>query len=297
MKLKLSLFLFLILSTLGSSALGQKKAKHVIVLGFDGLGAYAIEKADMPNLKHIMKDGSYSLHVRTVLPSSSAVNWASMLMGTGPTMHGYTDWGSQTPEIPSAITTSNDRFPSIFTAIKKQKPKAKIGSVYSWGGISYLMEKPILNYDFGMEGNELETQNKAIELIKNEKPEFLFVHFDQPDGAGHNAGHDSPGYYEELKNVDKRIGEIQNAIKEAGIENETLLMIVSDHGGIEKGHGGKSLMEIEVPWILKGPGIAKGKAITEPLIVYDLAPTVAFALGIKPEEVWRGKAAKSFFNK
>ena len=293
----ISYVIILSLSLISFNTLGQKKAKHVIVVGFDGLGAYAIEKADMPNLKKMMQEGAFSTHVRTVLPSSSAVNWASMLMGTGPTMHGYTDWGSQTPEIPSATVTQNNRFPSIFTAIKKQNPHAKIGSVYSWGGIGYLLEKPILNFDFPTEGNELETQNKAVELIKNEKPSFLFIHFDQPDGIGHSAGHDSPAYYEELKNVDKRIGAIQNAIQDAGIEKETLLIVLSDHGGIEKGHGGKSLMEIEVPWVMTGPGVIKGKEVKEPIIVYDLAPTVAWALGIKSEDVWRGKAITSFFKK
>lgn len=289
--------IILSLSLISFNTLGQKKAKHVIVVGFDGLGAYAIDKADMPNLKKMMQEGAFSTHVRTVLPSSSAVNWASMLMGTGPTMHGYTDWGSQTPEIPSATITQNNRFPSIFTAIKKQNPKAIIGSVYSWGGIGYLLEKPILNFDLPTEGNELETQNKAVELIKNEKPSFLFIHFDQPDGIGHSAGHDSPAYYEELKNVDKRIGAIQKAIQEAGIEKETLLIVLSDHGGIEKGHGGKSLMEIEVPWVMTGPGVIKGKEVKEPIIVYDLAPTVAWALGFKHEDVWRGKPILSFFKK
>ncbi len=70
-----------------------KKVKHIILIGCDGLGAYAIPDAQMPHLKNLMKSGSYSLTARVVLPSSSAVNWASMLMGAGPTFHGYTEWG------------------------------------------------------------------------------------------------------------------------------------------------------------------------------------------------------------
>jgi len=69
----------------------SKKIKHVVLVGFDGFGAYALPKAEMPNLKQMMQEGTYSTHVRTVLPSSSAVNWASMLMGAGPTTHGYTE--------------------------------------------------------------------------------------------------------------------------------------------------------------------------------------------------------------
>ncbi|SFS72905.1 Type I phosphodiesterase / nucleotide pyrophosphatase [Sphingobacterium wenxiniae] len=73
------------------SLYAQNHVKHVVVVGFDGLGAYAVPKANMPHLKKLMEDGAFSLKARTVLPSSSAVNWASMIMGAGPTMHGYTE--------------------------------------------------------------------------------------------------------------------------------------------------------------------------------------------------------------
>src|SRR5690349_852229 len=76
-----------------------KKVKHVVLIGFDGLGAYAIPEAEMPVLKELMTTGSWSLKARAVLPSSSADNWASMLMGAGTTLHGYTEWNSKTPEI------------------------------------------------------------------------------------------------------------------------------------------------------------------------------------------------------
>ncbi|PIG95580.1 hypothetical protein CS542_10765 [Pedobacter sp. IW39] len=43
------------------------------------------------------------LKARTVLPSSSAVNWASMLIGAGPTEHGYIPdrSGSEIPSVKS----------------------------------------------------------------------------------------------------------------------------------------------------------------------------------------------------
>lgn len=72
----------------------QQKVKHVVLIGCDGFGAYALPEADMPNLKNLMKEGSWSLKARSVLPSSSAVNWASMIMGAGYTLHGYTEWNS-----------------------------------------------------------------------------------------------------------------------------------------------------------------------------------------------------------
>lgn len=71
--------------------------KHVIVVGFDGFSASSIhdgktlpDMKHMPTLRSLMEKGSYTLKNRSVLPSSSAVNWASMWMGAGPELHGYT---------------------------------------------------------------------------------------------------------------------------------------------------------------------------------------------------------------
>ena len=70
----------------------KQKAKHVILIGMDGWGAYSVPKADIPAIKSLMTNGCYTLHSRSVLPSSSAINWASMFMGVGTELHGYTTW-------------------------------------------------------------------------------------------------------------------------------------------------------------------------------------------------------------
>ena len=93
-------FALLFCFTYSCNAKGKDKAKHVVFIGLDGWGAYSLPKADMPNVKKLMEDGAYTLKKRSALPSSSAINWASMFMGAGPELHGYTEWGSKTPELP-----------------------------------------------------------------------------------------------------------------------------------------------------------------------------------------------------
>ena len=61
-----------------ASMAAKWKAKHVVLIGLDGWGAYSVNKAEMPNVKKLMEEGSYTLKKRSVLPSSSAVN------GSGP---------------------------------------------------------------------------------------------------------------------------------------------------------------------------------------------------------------------
>ncbi|MNK03790.1 phosphopentomutase [compost metagenome] len=295
MKIK-NLLLPLIVLGLSTSAVSaqSKKIKHVVLVGFDGFGAYALPKAEMPNLKKIMQEGTYSTHVRTVLPSSSAVNWASMIMGAGPTAHGYTEWDSKTPEIPSTAKTANGMFPSLFNAVASKNSKAQFAVVHSWPGIGYLIDNKVVQKIINTKDDDEAALNTAVDIIKKEKPTITFVHFDQPDGVGHNIGHNTPEYYAELKQVDRRIGTLQQALKDAGIADETIFVIAADHGGTGKGHGGKSLAEVEIPWVMIGPGVPKGKEIKETLMIYDIAPTLTWLLGAPLDAAWRGQAIKAF---
>ncbi|MBB5639432.1 putative AlkP superfamily pyrophosphatase or phosphodiesterase [Pedobacter cryoconitis] len=272
--------------------------KHIILIGCDGFGAYAIPDAKMPNLKQLINTGSWSLKARCVLPSSSAVNWASMLMGAGPTEHGYTEWNSAVPEIPSAIKSRYGLFPGIFTLIKEQKPKAKTAVIYSWQGIGPLIEKDAITFVVpGPNGdNDNFCADTAASIIIREKPLLTFIHFSEPDGTGHNIGHRTPAYYKELENVDKRIGIIINAVKKAGIANETVIIVSADHGGTGKGHGGKSLDEVQIPWIANGAGVSRGHEIKNVIITYDTAATIAWLLGLKEPQSWRGKPVIEAFN-
>lgn len=295
MKIK-KIFAICVLLLIGGPLFSQiKKAKHVILIGCDGFGAYAVNDAKMPHLKKLMETGSWSLHARSVLPSSSAVNWASMIMGAGPTFHGYTEWGSQVPEIPSVVKNQYSLFPSIFSVIRDQKPEAKTAVVYSWSGIGFLFEKEAVNFVVPTNDNEALTVEKAVSIIRDEKPLLTFIHFDQPDETGHSIGHKTPAYYQELEKVDKRIGEIVNAVKEAGIENETVIIVTADHGGTGKGHGGKSLDEVEIPWIINGVGVKKGQELKDVIITYDTAATIAWILGLKTPQSWRGKPVMEAF--
>lgn len=295
MKKTVSLFLLCTVWVLQSTS-QVKKIKHVILIGIDGFGAYALPDADMPVLKQLMSTGSWSLKARSVLPSSSAVNWASMLMGAGPTLHGYTEWDSKTPEIPSATTNVYSVFPGIFGLLKQQKPQYKSAVIYNWGGIGYLFEKKavdIVIHDDEAGGDFF--ADTAAAIIKKEKPNLTFIHLSEPDGVGHNIGHRTPEYYEELKRVDRRIGTIVQSVKDAGIEKETIIIISADHGGKGKGHGGKSLDEVLIPWIINGPKVRSGNEIKDVIITYDTAATLAYIFGLKVPQAWRGKPVTAVF--
>ena len=277
---------------------GKRKAAHVVLIGLDGWGAYSIENADMPHTKSLMNSGCYTLKKRSVLPSSSAVNWASMFMGAGPELHGYTNWGSKTPELPSRELNKNGIFPTVFQLLRDADPKAEIGCLYEWDGIKYLVDTLALSYhkqapDYNKYPDAL--CNMACDYIRKSKPVLAAFCFDNPDHVGHADGHDTPSYYAKLKELDGYIGRIIAAMKEAGMYENSIIIITSDHGGINKGHGGKTMQEMETPFIISGKNVRKKGPFTESMMQFDCASTVAYVFGLKQPQVWIGRPMKQVF--
>ncbi|MDQ6480125.1 alkaline phosphatase [Dyadobacter sp. LHD-138] len=283
----LSLFCF-------QAAFAQGKIEHVILIGSDGFGAYAFDKAKAPNLRKLMEEGSWTLNARTVLPSSSAPNWASMVMGAGPELHGYTKWGSQSPDLPARELDEYGMFPTVYGLLRKERPKSEIGVIYEWDGIGYLFPKKAVNKDQNCDG-DIALTKAATSYIKEKKPNFLFIHLHDVDSVGHNAGHGTPEYYAAIERTDTHIGSIIKSIEEAGIMDKTAIIFTADHGGINKGHGAISMQEMQIPWIIAGPGIRKKNEIKESVMTFDTASTIAALFKLKQPQVWIGRPVKTAF--
>ena len=273
------------------------KAKHVVLIGIDGWGAYSMEKAQVPHIRSLMENGAYTLKKRSVLPSSSAVNWASMYMGAGPELHGYCEWGSQVPDLPSRVVNKDGIFPTIFSELRAVAPEAEIGNIYEWEGIRYLVDTLALSYDkhvVEVAQDSTAVSRFAINYIKDKKPALVNVVFDVLDHVGHAAGHDTPAYYTKLEEIDGYVGQIVQAMKDAGIWDESIIIVTADHGGIEKGHGGRTMQEMETPFIICGKHVKKGIVIEESMMQFDVASTIASIFGIQQPQVWIGRPMPVF---
>lgn len=273
-----------------------KGIEHIIVIGIDGMSPNGIQKANTPMMDSMIQNGAATLHARSVLPSSSSPNWASMIMGADTEQHGVTSngWEKFDHQLPPVVETENGTFPTIFTLFKDQQPDAHVGAIYDWDGFGRLFEKS--DVDFDIDGDhEDKTTQAAVNYIKEHTPKFTFVHLDHVDHAGHALGHGSPDYYKSVEKADSLMTEIVDATKQAGIFEKTMFIVSADHGGLGFGHGGESLAEMEIPFILYGAGIKKGYTIEETVYQYDNAPTVAYAMGLKMPQAWIGRPVKGAF--
>jgi predicted AlkP superfamily pyrophosphatase or phosphodiesterase len=252
----------------------------------------------MPNVKKLAQEGACTFKKRSVLPSSSAVNWASMFMGAGPELHGYTEWGSKTPELPSRVTGKNNIFPTIFQLLREKEPHAETGCIYDWDGIKYLVDTLSLRYHEQSPDYKVAPEglcNMAVRYITEKKPVLAAIIFDEPDHTGHQDGHDTPGYYATLTRLDGYIGKIIEAVKKAGMYDETIFIVTADHGGINKGHGGKTMLEMETPFIVSGKNIKKGVVFDESMMQFDVASTIAYIFDLPQPQVWIGRPVTQIF--
>ncbi len=78
----------LAISTLAGKARAAPKRKILIVL-VDGFGPEYLEKSDLPNLKRLCREGAFKIG-RSVIPSVTNVNNASLITGCFPSEHGIT---------------------------------------------------------------------------------------------------------------------------------------------------------------------------------------------------------------
>lgn len=291
---KTLLFIFLLFPFVSQAQI--KGVKHVILIGVDGMGAdYLAKASNIPVMTMMMQQGSFSMHARCTRPSSSAVNWAAMTMGANPSLTGYTEWNSKTPEIPSRVVGKYGIFPTIFELLREQKPKSTIGVIYSWPGIGYLFPKQVVNKDENTNNDSL-TAATAVRYIKSNQPNLLFLHFDNVDHAGHTIGWGTPAYFQAIQTMDAYIGQVIQAVKDAGIMKNTIILVTADHGGFEKSHGGNHIQEMEIPWIIYGKGVKQGQTLNQSIMTFDTAATIAYIFGLKQPQVWIGRPVQPAFH-
>ncbi len=269
-------------------------AKHVVLIGYDGFGGNYIHWDELPNLSRFKDHGAWTQKMRSVIPSSSAINWASILMGTPSEIHGFRTWGSREPDLPSAVLTEDGLFPDIFYLTRKEIPDSSLYCVYTWVGIGFLFDNKVMNDVLHAQSAE-EVCSKGLEYLAN-NPTLTFIYFSGPDGAGHEKGWGTPEYYEVVRRQDALLGQLLDYLEANDRMKDTVVLFVSDHGGTGNGHGGETMEEMETPFLALGCGVKPGE-ITDVVADYDVAATIAWVLGLEAPQAWRGRPVLSAFGK
>jgi arylsulfatase A-like enzyme len=154
---------------------------------------------------------------------------------------------------------------------------------------------------------------KLAELGKEKgtgKPFAMFVHLFEP----HSSWVEHEGmppitesgtkahaqrYDYEIAYVDQWIGKIFDAVEREGLGEDTVIVLMSDHGESFGDHSfaGQSMFhgtnlydeQLRVPFAFKVPGAA-GRKVGGVVQLIDMAPTVAELVGAAPSPAWLGRS-------
>lgn len=278
--------LIILVSWLFTSLSIASDNKHVIVIGIDGMGGRYLKNAYTPNLDFMKINGSYTFTMQNALPPKSSPCWMSMICGSPPSAHGVLDntWqpGDSTPP------------PTIFKLIKNQYPDSKVVALYDWSDFGRLIESDATDLSLALD-NEEQATNHAMDIIKKTKPNFLFIQLDHVDGAGHDFGFGSLEYSRAITKADFLIGKIISAVEDAGIINNTYIIVTADHGGYDQDHILDNIETRSIPWFIMGPDIIKNKLIHSDTRIWETAATIAYIFELVIPDSWSAGPIKEVF--
>lgn len=226
---------------------------HVVIISVDGMRPDLMLRANMPNVRKLMAEGSYSMWAQTTEVSITLPSHTSMLTGVTPEVHGMTfnDDGPEEavhPKVSSVFDIAHTA--GLTTAMATGKSKLALIALPSSLDWNAAPKR-------GKGASDAQVANLAAGILVEHKPDLLFVHFGDNDGKGHSIGWGSPEQMKVLDRVDVCIGKVMDARHEAGLDDSTIIILSADHGGRQKWHGANDPRARHIPWIISGPGLHK----------------------------------------
>ncbi len=318
---------FLILTPILSGCSGEApRVKRVILISVDTLrpdflGCYDPDLDTSPNIDRLAAESAVFTDVLAHAPSTT-ISHKSILYSVYPAVHKTRR--DRIPEelVPSPIEALRNAGFTTAAIVGGGGLAPEVG--FPKGFDSY---KVLPRLKTGKQLETLRVESRRWLKEHQEDDFFLFLHMYQPHCpysppekyakryAGWYRGDVDPtdncgSYYNsremsiddyryvrdlvkgEVAYVDQYIGDLIAELKQLGIYNETMIVLVSDHGDSlgERGYVGHNLLfhvQLRVPLIVRLPGVAPGR-FDMPLELVDVMPTIFSALGQQPPYGFQG---------
>ena len=264
----------------------------VVLVSIDGLRPDAIARFKAPTLGRLVAEGSYSLSARTILPSKTLPSHTSMLTGEPPDRHGVL-WNTAIEDAPGTIT-----IPTVFGEARARGYET--AAFFSKSKFSHLQKPGTLDYSQAPGGwfgkwSAAHTMTDVERYLATAKPNLLFVHFADPDTAGHASGWMTSEYGRAVLKADAAVARLLAASDAAYGPGEYTIIITADHGGHGTDHGSNDPQDVTIPWIAWGKGVTPGELVAGTVQTMDTASTALFLLGVDKPAAWMGTIVRGAF--
>jgi arylsulfatase A-like enzyme len=263
--------------------------EHVLIVSVDGLRPDMMLRNNTPVMKSLMRSGCFTMWAHTTEVSITLPSHVSMLTGVVPERHAIW-WNIE-------LDKEYMRYPSVPTIFELAKARGLTTALaVGKGKLEALGKKGTLDWAYWPDGYAQANQvaQEARNIIEQHRPQLFFIHFPDVDAAGHGSGWGSRQQSLAVEKCDQALGIVIAALRQAGIWENTVIIVTSDHGGAGYSHGADDMRSRNIPWIISGPGIRHGVDLTtkDTLVINteDTFATASYLLNIPIDEDVDGKA-------
>lgn len=298
---------------------GRKDAPNVLIFLIDTLrkdhvGAYGYGRDTTPHVDGLAKDG---VVFRRLVPQSSWTkpSVASLLTSTYPNVHGAQDrpdvMRQGLPTLAKALEGAGYETHAFFTNIN-------VLPLWGFGNeFTRCVDVDSARWREADDGKVVDAAIRTLEHVRG-RPWFMYVHTMGPHDpytppapyARRFVTRDVPGdaearrrqavidaYDGEIAYTDAQLGRLVGALKRFGEYDDTLIIVLSDHGEEFHEHGGEfhghTLYEelLGVPLVMKLPGgRLAGESRGALVQAVDIAPTILDIVGAEAEPRFQGRS-------
>ncbi len=286
---------------------GRGRARHVVLVGWDGFDPAYLDLADTPNLDALTRRGVVGA-TTGCFPSITNTSWASVVSGAWPRTHLNTPYfldpatgravsQSRTLEaqtIAEVVTAAGGTVASVQFFILQNHgvvfgdPRALYVQPGGTGPSRMDLAVDILH------GRPVRSGSATVTV--EEPPTLLAVYADDLDALGHAEGAESPGMAGRLVALDAALGRLVQATKDVGTYGSTAFVLLGDHGmtTFTRAFGGlvlTALTEAGFAPEFVAPGAAPGPSTDVAMVVGGVANVYLLGTANTPDGVARARAA------
>ena len=226
-----------------ATAVASAEQPTVILVSIDGFRAEYLNRGLTPNLSRLAETGAWG-PMKPSFPTVTFPNHYTVVTGLHPDHHGIVGNNMVDEELgrfslgnKQAVTDRrwwDDGEPIWVTA---ENAGVKTGTMF-WPGseaeIRGVRPSYWSTFDQSMPGNvRVDRMMQWLDLPQDQRPRLTTIYFDIVDTIGHHYGPDSQEVTGAITETDAAIGYLMDSLKARGMDQNTVVIVVSDHGMIE----------------------------------------------------------------
>ncbi|MBK9255827.1 MAG: alkaline phosphatase family protein [Saprospiraceae bacterium] len=241
-----------------------QSAKKVLIIGIDGCRADALVAAHTPNIDQLLNNAVYSLHAQNDDITVSGPGWSAMLTGVWSDKHGVVNNGFGGNNLAA--------YPHFFNRLKSINPSFNCVSISQWAPINNIIVNTNADYKVNA-ADGVSVTMEAIDRLSNHNPDAIFLQYDDADHVGHSSGFsvNNPAYLNQISRIDYEIGFVLNALyaRPTYANEDWLILLSTDHGGINTSHGGTSIEEETIFTIAHNKSFSKRQIFPDTVLIQN----------------------------